>query len=100
MTIDAELYRKGLEAYQQWNEAELKARALRAKERDPEAGWEEFNALWSFARSIQSRRSDFQRRQKLEALALYYQRVEQMEEWRLSHGRTTQQSTSASDSNS
>ena len=86
MTIDAELYRKALEEYRQWNEAELSARAREAPGRDAQAGWREFNDLWAFARLMGAKQSLLQRQQKLEALDLYYLRVKMLETWRQARG--------------
>ena len=86
MTIDAKLYREALEAYRQWNEAELIARAREAPGRDAQAGWREFNDLWAFARLTGAKQSSLQRRQKLEAIDRYYERVKKLEAWRQSRG--------------
>lgn len=86
MTIDAQLYRRALEEYRQWNEAELKARAQNAANRDPDAGWREFNDLWAFARAMGAEQSLIQRKRKLEALHLYYERVKRLEAWRQTRG--------------
>ena len=86
MTIDAELYRKALEEYRQWNEAELIARATESGHRDPAAGWREFNDMWAFARLMGAEQSSIQRKQKLEALNLYCERVKRLEAWRQARG--------------
>ena len=86
MTIDAKLYREALEAYRQWNEAELIARAREAPGRDAQTGWKEFNDLWVFARLTGAKQSLLQRRQKLEAIDLYYERVKKLEAWRQARG--------------
>ena len=86
MMIDANLYREALEAYRQWNEAELIARAREAPDRDAQSGWKEFNDLWAFARLTGAKQSSLQRRQKLEAIDRYYERVEKLEAWRQSRG--------------
>ena len=86
MMIDAKLNREALEAYRQWNEAELIARAREAPDRDAQAGWREFNDLWAFARLVGAKQSLLQRRQKLEAIDLYYERVKMLETWRQTRG--------------
>jgi hypothetical protein len=88
MIIDAKLYREALEAYRQWNEAKLIARAREAPGRDAQAGWREFNSLWAFARLTGARQTSLQRKQKLEALDLYYAWVKTLETWRQARGRT------------
>ncbi|HSN78534.1 MAG TPA: hypothetical protein VL334_25980 [Anaerolineae bacterium] len=88
MKIDAQLYRQALAEYRQWNDAEMKARAREASLRQSDAGWKEFNALWSFARLVGAKQSPMQRKQKLEAIDLYYERVKKLEAWRQEHGRT------------
>jgi hypothetical protein len=86
MKINANLYRAALEEYRQWNEAELKARAREAMQRAPDAGWREFNAMWSFARLSGVMHSPMQRKQKREALDRYYERLKKLETWRQQHG--------------
>ena len=86
MTIDAKLYREALEAYRQWNEAELITRAREAPHRDAQTGWKEFNHLWAFARLTGVKQSSMQRKQKLEAIDLYYERVKKLEAWRQARG--------------
>ena len=86
MTIDAKLYREALEAYRQWNEAGLIARAREAPGRDAQASWREFNDLWAFARLTGAKQSSLQRRQKLEAIDLYYERAKKLEAWRQARG--------------
>lgn len=86
MMIDAKAYREALEAYRQWNEAELIARAREAPDRDARTGWKEFNDLWAFARLTGVKQSSLQRRQKLEAIDRYYERVKKLEAWRQSRG--------------
>lgn len=86
MKIDAQLYRRALEEYRQWNEAELKARVQDAANRDPDVGWQEFNDLWVFARAMGVEQSLIQRQHKLEALQLYYERLKRLEAWRQTRG--------------
>lgn len=81
MKLDKELYRQSYEQLRQWNQAQLKERAQTAGQRDPQQGWQEFVDLWEFGRQIGVKQSQWQRQDKLAALARYYERVQKLEIW-------------------
>ncbi len=87
MTIDKDLYRGAFEQYRQWNEAELRERIRNAGVRTPHERWREYLGLWNFCQKLGTKASPTQRQQKLEALELYYVRVQKMEAWRQMRGR-------------
>jgi hypothetical protein len=87
VTIDKELYRKAYDQYRQWNESELRERIHNAGKRTPQESWEIYLGLWNFSQKMGSKFSPHQQRLKLEALELYYSRVQKMEAWRKAHGR-------------
>ena len=88
VTIDKELYREAFEQYRQWNEAELRQRMRNAGQRTPQQSWEAYLSLWNFCQKLGAKASPYQQRQKLEALELYYSRVQKMEAWRKARGTT------------
>jgi len=89
VTIDKDLYRKAFDEYRQWNESELRERIRNAGKRTPQEGWEIYLSLWRFSQKMGFEVSEYQRRQKLEALELSYSRVQKMEAWRKTRGKET-----------
>jgi hypothetical protein len=87
VAIDKQLYRKALDEYKQWNEAELSERIRNAGKRAPQEAWEIYLGLWNFSQKLGSKFSPYQQRQKIEALERYYERVQKMEAWRKARGR-------------
>ena len=63
MPIDARLYREAIEAYRQWNEAELRDRLLTALTRSPDEAWQQCLALWEFAWQLNLKPGERQQRQ-------------------------------------
>lgn len=88
MKLDKELYRQAYEQYRQWNEAELIDRARNAGKLSPEEAWRQYLALFDFAREACPPQSDWQRKQHLDDLARYYERVQKLETWRQTHGES------------
>ena len=86
MPIDARLYREAIEAYRQWNEAELRERLRAAPSRPPDQAWRQFLDLWEFAWQSNITASESQQRQKVIDLDRYYQRILKFEAWRKHHG--------------
>ncbi|KAA0224157.1 hypothetical protein EDS67_24630 [candidate division KSB1 bacterium] len=84
MAIDKELYRQAQEYYRQWNVAKLRERAEMAGKLSSQELWQRYLALIEFGLSISRHPSDWQRQQKLDHVAQYYERVQKMEEWRRS----------------
>jgi hypothetical protein len=87
MTIDKVLYRKAYAEYRQWNELELRERIRDISMLTPQERWRVHLDLWNFCRKLGVKASPYQRQQKLEALELYYERIQKMEAWRMAHGR-------------
>lgn len=86
VTIDKALYRKAFEQYRQWNEAEIRERFHTAGKHTPQERWKEYLSLWSFSQKLGAKSSQYQRKQKLESLDLYYSRLQKMEAWRKARG--------------
>jgi hypothetical protein len=86
MNIDKELYRKAYTEYRQWNKLALAKRIHEASLHTPQERWREYLDLWNFCRKLGVKASPYQRQQKLEALELYYARVQKMETWRRERG--------------
>jgi hypothetical protein len=89
MPIDGELYRQARRWYQDWNRARSISRARNAGQLTPEQGWKQYLALWEFCMKLAPQPSEKQRQQRLEEYQRYYARIEQFEEWRRAHGKTT-----------
>jgi len=85
MAIDKELYRQAFEYYRQWNEAELSERVRNAGRLSTQALWQRYLALTDFGYSISPQPSAWQRKQKLEHFARYYENIQKLESWRRSH---------------
>lgn len=84
MPLDKKLYRQAYEYYRQWNEAKLLERAERAAKLSSQELWQRYLALIEFGFNISRQPSDWQRRQKLDHIVQYYERVQKMAEWRRS----------------
>lgn len=87
--LDKKLYRGWQESMRQWNEAELIDRLRNAGELTPQEGWEQFVALVDFCWKLAPPQSDYQRKEKLESLQRYYERIQMFEAWRQAHGKTS-----------
>lgn len=83
--LDKELYRQVQEYYRQWNEAKQVERAEMASRLSSQELWQRYLALIEFGLNISRHPSDWQRQQKLDHVAQYYERVQKMEKWRRSH---------------
>jgi hypothetical protein len=86
MPLDPKIIREALEAYRQWNEAELRDRLLTAPYRPPDEAWRQFLDLWEFAWRANLKASESQQRQKALDLERYYQKMLEFETWRKRHG--------------
>jgi hypothetical protein len=89
MPLDKELYRQAYEHYRQWNEAELIARAREAGKLSPQELWQRYLALIDFGLSTSPQPSPWQREQKLEYFARYYENIQRLEKWRRCDERAT-----------
>ena len=88
MKLDKELYRQAYQQYQRWNEAELVDRARNAGQLTPEKAWQQYLALFDFARESCPPPGEWQRKQRLADLACYHERVQTLEAWRRAHGKS------------
>lgn len=76
--IDKKLYKKALQYYQEWNEAELRDRVRNAGKLSPEEGWRRYVSLWEFCMKLSPVRSDWQHEQKLKNLNDYYAHIQKL----------------------
>ena len=88
-TLDKELYRYAHQLHRQRNEAELKARVQNAGSYPLQQAWQQYLALWEFSRQMNLRPTQQQNKQKLTTWTRYYNRVQKLETWRITHGKTT-----------
>jgi hypothetical protein len=88
MRLDKELYRQAYRQYREWNEAELIDRARNAGKLAPEAAWQQYLALFDFARESCPPPSEWQRKRHLDDLVHYYERVQKLESWRRTYGKS------------
>ncbi len=89
MKLDKELYRQAYQQYRRWNQAELVDRARNAGKLSPSEAWRQYVALVEFCWKLYPQQSEWQRKQKLQDLARYHERVRTLEAWRGAHGKTT-----------
>lgn len=82
-----ELYRQAYAALRQQNEAELRERALHPYCARPEANWQQFVEIVEFCWQIAPVQSDYQRAEKLNAWAGYFERVQKLTRWRHERGQ-------------
>jgi hypothetical protein len=85
--LDKKLYQEWYQSMRQWNEAELIDRIRNARKLTPQQGWEQFVALVEFCWKLAPPQSDYQRKEKLETLRLYYERIQKFEAWRQTRGK-------------
>jgi hypothetical protein len=81
-----ELYRQAYAALREQNEAELRERAQHPYRTHPETNWQQFVELVEFCWRIAPAQSDYQRYEKLNAWARYFERVEKLAVWRHERG--------------
>lgn len=86
MLINKQLYREALAQYQQWNADEIVAQRHPEQKLSAAEGWRRYVDLVEFCWRLNPVQSDWQRTQKMTALASYYDRVQQLERWRKVHG--------------
>lgn len=86
LKIDKELYKQAQEYYRQWNEAKAEARAAATASSTPAELWRQYETLWKFGWRLCPEPDGWAWQQKAEALDLYYQRLERLEEWRHNRG--------------
>lgn len=87
--IDGELYRKAYESLRQWSEAKMVYRAQLESRLSPQEAWERYVALIEFGWEMCPQPGEWQRQQKLAALARYYERVQRLEAWREGRARSS-----------
>ncbi len=87
MSLDKALYRKAYAEYRQWNEIEYRERIRASAMLTPQERWRDYLDLWNFCQKMGFKPSEYQRRQKIESLELYYARLQKMEDWRKAHGK-------------
>jgi hypothetical protein len=88
MALDKKLYRKAHELYRQWNEAEYAERVRSAGTRPPDEGWRQFIELWEAFQQMGFKKSEHQRQQRLADWDEYHRRIQKLEAWRKSHGKS------------
>ncbi|HLE30119.1 MAG TPA: hypothetical protein VI793_18490 [Anaerolineales bacterium] len=82
MALDKELYRKVYAAHRQWSEEKLLYQIRHESALSSREAWERYAALVEFCWRIAPESGDWERKQKLIALAQYYERVQKLEAWR------------------
>ena len=89
MTLDKKLYRQAYEAYRQNNSAELRERAAQANKLSSQEALQRYFALWEFAMQLSSGPSEKQHNLHLKELEEYYSKVQKMEAWRQTRGKSS-----------
>lgn len=87
--LDKKLYQEWYQSMRRWNEAELIDRIRNAGKQTPQQGWEQFVALIEFCWKLAPPQSDYQRKEKLDVLQHYYERIRKFEAWRQARGKTS-----------
>ena len=82
MAISKENYKKALEYYRQWNEAELKERIRNAGKMTPEQGWQQYVDLWEFCINLNPGAGKGQHLMTLTNLHEYYASIQKFERLR------------------
>lgn len=85
--MDRQLYQQTYAAWREWNAAELVEQARETNEPSPADAWRQYAALVKLCYRLAAGGNDWQRRQKLDELDLYYERLQKLERWRTIHGR-------------
>jgi hypothetical protein len=89
MKLDKALYRQAYESLRQWQEAKDAERARESALLSPAEGWRRYVELVEFCWHLCPEQSPHERQEKLEALNRYYERVQKLEAWRQSRGKTS-----------